>query len=468
MDFSSIFKDASTVDKYVAAARTQTSFSAGAARIKAGQSFIPKWKMNSKEDGLMLVPLFIHMPFNIFTGEPYSAPVPIPGSCRAAIAMIKHSAMQSPASREALKQLLGDDYDKLNMTNVDVTDTEYEVFKRFRHQLIYAATVMSVKSADSKLAFGRPYRVPALGLNPETDMYEVIPGQATPRIYTLHRFETAAIAVLAKQLREENEALGDGKRPETEIADAIKNLWKTRCISNPYSLGISRVLYFTTDRNYSVTEKVAKDWDPSIPGITKYECYIKVNKKISEQFDGVLGSKYDIYEDYLLIKINVPEFDEKSIATAAQSISRSGAGSEDRITLKDFAETYSAYRNDFDKWTEQAIIRSAFEYKTIDDESITTIFKSSMPALSAAVKTEEIYRQFGDVISLVDDRASEELISSAMTGALPTAGDTSAEQAAAIKVDENTVGYGGDTLGVTEDLLDITQSELLAATKENS
>lgn len=443
--------DKNKLDQFAAHYRNQTGFSSGAAKISQTRYSLKKLKME-EGDGLMVVPLFLHLPVD-FDGNVCKEGMPYMGAFSSAISTVKYLCANSAKYATAMRDFLGEDkFTTLNLADIsNVSEEETKLFWAYRKPLIYAATVMSVKAADSKYAFGTPYRVTGLVTDPDTGA--VKDDVKNPLIYKLHRLETACIATQVKKLNEENAAAGDSKRTEAEISATIKNLWDNRCISNPYSLGTTRVLWFKTNRNFEVDKTIIDTWKADAATVKKSEYYIKVNKSILEQFETVIGTKYDRYADFLLIKQTTPAFDEKTRGTTAQKISRTGAGKDEAIeeSLADFIKAYRDYRDDIEAWDENIMLKSAFEYRTISDDTISTTFKNSMPALSAVMHTQEIAESFGEIIAMLDTKLSDSLIEGAMVGSLDTVGDISAEIAKAPVVTENTPGYGGDTAADSED-----------------
>lgn len=435
----------SALDKYMDLLATQSKFSSGAESITAGRTNISKWKMVAG-DSLMVVPIAIHVPFNPMTGAKMGMSLPILGSVRFAIRFLKMSAKRNPAVAEALKELLGDHYGDVAWDDLDeVSSAEVAVFKPYRQVVVYAAPVMSVRPADSKFPFGTPYRV-NLRVDPETQQF--VDDINNPLIYQLHKFETACMATMVAEMREKNDNAGDARRTEEELKTRIKSLWDSRCISNPYNLGTTRVICMVTNRNYEVDKKIVDAWKPEASAVQKLEVYIKVNKKILEQFNGIKDSKYDRYEDFLLVKVHVDEFTDDTRGTASQGIGRSGASSDDSVEkmLAGFIEAYREYRDDVEKWSEKVIMSSAWEYRTISDDTIKDIFKNAMPALETAMKTPEIVEKYADVVALVDQTLSSQMITAAMTDEVAQPAGVTEEIAAAPVVSEDTPGYGGDSM----------------------
>ena len=428
-------------DKYATFLKNQTSFSSGASRITNGRYTLKRLKMETG-DAMMVVPMMIHLPLG-YDGTILDEPMPYVGSFDTTVGLIKTLAAQSTAFLQGLTEILGDAVKQLDLTSPEVSKAERDIFWRFRRPLVYERTVMSVKAANSANQFGTPYAVD-IAIDPETRNYVDSPNN--PLIWTLHHLESTCIAAQVKKLRETNENAGDARRTEKSISDEISDMWKNRVITNPYPLGTTRVLCFKTDNNHEIISEVRKTWTADINGIRNNEYYIKVNKKIIEKFDGIIGSKFDRYADFLLIIQNTPAFTEKDRGIAAQNISRMPASSDDKIEdmLKDFITAYADYRDNLDMWDEKIIKSSAFEYRTITDENIAKIFKESMGAISAALRTQEVFDKYGDVITKLDSALSNELMSSALNSELKAVGDITPELEAAPKITENTPGYGGD------------------------
>lgn len=442
MDLNSIFKgDKNSMDKYAEFWSKQSDFSCGGTKLTQGKYFLKKLKMKAG-DGLMVLPVMIHFPID-FNGNVTKEPIPYVGSFVSAIKLIKLLASTNANYTKSLEQVLGEDFATIDLSNVEtVSAEEKKVFKRFRHILVYAKTVMSVKAADSSYAFGTPYSVD-IAIDPESGNY--VDDPSNPLIWNLHRLETSCLAAKVKKIREENDASGDAKRTEADITSQIKAIWDNRCISNPYLLGTTRILFFDTDRNFEMDKSITDKWSAD-DGCRRNEYYIKLNVATYNLLESYFGTKYDRYDDFLLIKQTTPEFDKNNQGIVAQKISRTPAGSDEAIEtmLKDFIESYKSYRDNLEAWDEKIIKASAFEYRTISDTAIADIFKNSMPELSAAMHSTEIFDKYSETIAMLDPKLSDELLSSAMTGDLSSVGDIAAEVATAPVVTEDTAERNGD------------------------
>lgn len=442
MNLKEIFKgNQNAKDKYVTFLKNQTSFSSGASRITNGRYTLKRLKMEPG-DAMVVFPLMIHLPIG-YDGTKLEEPMPYVGSYDTSIGLIKTLAVQDSTFKEGLAEILDEDFKVLNLETPEASEQERKVFWRFRRPLVYQKTVMAVKPANSPYQYGTPY---AVNIATDPDTHNYIDHVDNPLIWTLYKLESACIASQVKELRETNEAAGDARRTEKSIQDQTSDMWKNRVISPPYSLGTTRVLFFKTNNNHEILDNVVKGWSPDIGGIRSNEYYIKINRKIIEKLDNIIGSKFDRYADFLLVVQNTPNFTEKDRGTAAQSISRMGASSDDKIEdmLKDFISAYTDYRDNMDAWDEKVIKSSAYEYRAISDENISKIFKESIGTLSAALRTQEIFDKFGETITKIDSEFSNELMSSALNGELKSVGDITSELAAAPKITEDTPGYGGD------------------------
>lgn len=443
MNLNEILKgDQNAKDKYVNFLKNQTSFSSGASRISNGRYTLKRLKMESG-DAIIVVPLMIHLPLN-YGGELLKDPMPYVGSFETSIKLIKSLAAGNTKFAASLKAILGDSYDKLNIADFSkVSKEERDVFWRFRKPLLYERTVMSVKSATSARAYGTPYAVD-IATDPDSGQY--IDDVNNPLIWSLHKLEETGLAAKVKSLREENESAGDKRRTEQDMKATIDGIWANRVITRPYSLGITRILFFKCDNNHEILKEVKSAWTADISGIRNNEYYIKANKKLTEKFDNQLGTKWDRYDDFLLMIQNTPTFTEADKAQTAQSISRLPASSEDAIEhqLTDFIPAYTDFRDNMELWDEKVIRASAHEYRTISDDNIAKIFKESMSAIAPFLYTKEVYETYGDVITKLDSNLSNEIMSSALNSELKEIGDVTDELESAPKITEDTPGYGGD------------------------
>lgn len=432
-----------------------SSFSAGRTRVGAGRGSLKRWKMASKACSMQVVPVMLHIPFNPETGEPLANALPIPLSVRGGIQYLKYSASKNPKVLEALANSLDVKPEQIDLSTLEVTDADVAMFKPLRNILVYGATVMSVRPADSK--FGSPYRV-NIAYDEENCRY--IDHPQNPLVYTLQQMESALCAIKIKTARDANAEAGDNRRTEKEMEDMAKRIWDTRCFSNPYFLGVTRILDFPTDRNFMVTENVRNAWNKDVEDLRKQEVYIKVNKNIRETLEGILNGKYDRYEDFLLVRITVPEFTDDTKALAAQQINRSAASRDDAIEdqLNEFVNVYRQFRDNSDLWSEK-VIRQIYEYRSLSDDQAINYFRSIMPGLKEYMQNPDIIKRYSDVIAMVDSSLSEELMAAALMGDTGKAVDYTAELGAAPVVDENTPGYGGDTMDTIPTGLGITEED---------
>lgn len=455
MNMQKIFSDSNSLKQYLDHARAQAKISSGINKIGTSGRRIGKWKMTSESDMLVVIPKFLYVPYDVTTGEHLPTPVPMMGTVRTAISIVKIMANQSASSSNSLREWLGDAaFSVLNLETDVVTDAEYAVFKPYVDQVIYATTVMGVKPVDSNKPYATLYRVD-VDIDPETD--KPIKTKDTPLIVSMWECEEHCIAIRNKQLHEKNEKRGDARRPDKEIAAECKSNWENRIFTNPYNLGLARALFIPSTSNFEPTADAVNGWSPDRSSISKFEMYFKENRFIKDAIAVGIGSKYDRYEDYYVMKWHVPKFTEDDRMVAAQSIQRSSASIEDEFQskFKDFDKAYTEFRNDTDYWDPKVIIKSAYEFHKISDDAARTIFKNALPQLSEALRTPEVRQLYGTLIESVDEEISNQLLEEAMTGDVDEVGDYTKELSEAIHVDEDADGFGGDSLeaGITDDIL---------------
>ncbi len=423
-----------------------SSFSAGRQKVGANRDNLKRWKAASGMDSLQVIPMMLHVPFNPDTGEELPVAMPITLSIRTAISYLKYRASTIPAVKQALLTAINATEDEIDFEHIDVvTDAEYNKFKVMRNILVYGATVMSAKDPQSKLPYGSTYRV---DLQYDDETGNVIDSPRNPLIYQVYQMEAAAIATQVQVLRSRNEQAGANRRTEKEMEDMVSNLWKNRVFSNPYFLGTTRILEIPTDKSYMATETVTKAWVPGVEALRKLECYIKVNGNIRDALESIINTRYDSREDYLLVKIHVPEFDDNTRMTAYQAISRSGAGRDEDLNemLNKFDEVYRDFRDNQDMWDEK-FIKSIYEYRRISDDQVTAFMRAKMPELQEYIKTPDILNKYQDLIAQIDEKMSAELLTATLTGDTNPAVDYQEALSQQPTVNENTPGYGGDTMG---------------------
>lgn len=440
-----------TYEDYMKRYGDTSKFSSGTAALTAGGKTLKKQPMPSGSEGLQVVPVFLHTPINLMTGERLATPFPMPGTVQVAIVALKAVAKKNAAVMEALKEEFEEKFSTIDFNKDVATAEELELFRPWRRVIVYAATVMPVRRPESTFPNGQPVRV--VGLRPNPDVPgEYLETPDSPLIFKLHRLESALIASHIKELKEANDKMGNAARNETDMATKVKALWSGRTISNPYSLGTSRVLYFPTDTNYDVIEDTKTSWKKDVGSLRRQEYYVKVNRYVLEAYDKILNSKYDRYINYLLVKYHVPTYEDSAKGDAAKAIARSGAASEDAINtqLMDFDVAYDAYRNDLAGWDESVMLSSVYDYRTMVDDTVASIFQNSIGHLRSAMENELIYKQYRDVIAVVDQGIADSLMESAMSGEAPRTVDYTEELKAMPTVSEDTPGYGGDDVDASD------------------
>lgn len=391
-----------------------SSFSAGRKMMAAGNKRLDRWQMKSMSDHLQVFPVMIHLPFSLVDGSPLDAALPIPMSVRSAIKLIKSRANECPEVKEALMNCLGIEEDKLNFGSDEVTREEFLVFKPLRDVAIYGHHVIRVIEPNGRSPYGSTYRV-ELEFDPETG--DIVDSPNNSDLYVKHQIETIIYANKVQDIREKNLAAGDQKRTDAEIEKTISGIWKSRRFSSPYFMAVTRILSFPTNNQYELSADFINGWNGEKSAVVKNEYWVPVSKTMREAIDNTLNSKYDRYEDYLLMKVHVPEFTDETRGTAAQGISRTAASAEDSIedALKKFNEAYSAYRDDMDMWDEKNMLRiSAF--KQMSSERSNEIFSVVMSELKEYMKIGSVIEKYGDVIAQANAALAEELMQSAMMG----------------------------------------------------
>lgn len=462
MDLKDMFNGNSALnDKYAAFAKSQSNFSSGAGKVTQGRVSLKRYKMTAG-DALMVLPVMIHLPISIADGSMLNEAIPYIGHFSTIVRYIKQKCLSNQLFSSNLKVVLGEElFNKIDFNSDTVSNIERkEIFWKFRQPLVYAKTVIAVKDAQSGASFARPFAV-ELAVDPETG--DFIDDPANPMIYKLYRLEAACIGAKIKKLRMDNDAAGDAKRTENDIKKSCEAMWDARCLSNPYTLGTTRVLMFPTNKDYEIHPDIRSNWAADESGIRKYEWYMKINRRTVEATQEMIGTKRDIYEDFLLIRQQTPSFTNADIMQRAREITRAIAGTDDNIyeMLPKFEEAYANYRDNFELWDEKIIKSSAFEYKTISDKNISAIFKNNMSALVTAMKSQEVYGAYEDVIAELDTELSDKMLQAAMNSELETVGDITKELAEAPVITEETPGYGGEeeTADDAEAMMDALTSD---------
>lgn len=435
-----------------------SAFSGGRQKVGGNAGSLKRWKAPANYDCLQVIPVMLHVPFNPDTGAELPVALPIPLSVRTAIKYLKYRAASNPVVKKALLESLNCEEGKINFEDIDtVTNAEYDLFKPLRNFLVYGRTVMSVRDPASKFPFGSTYQI---DLDYDEETGRVIDSPNNPLPYQLFQLESTVNAIYIQTAKDNNEKAGNERRTDKEMEAFAKSVWEERVFSNPYFLGTTRILEIPTNSSYDVTDQFSKAWQPSVDHLRKSEYYIKVNRAIRNSLEGILGSKFDLREDYLLVRIHVPDYDDKTKASAIQGISRTGAGRDEMLSemLNDFDKVYAEFRDTQELWSEK-LIRNIFEYRKLGDDQALAFFRAKLPVLQAYMKTPDVIEKYQSLIALVDKGVSTELMTAAMLGDTIAPVDYKSTLEAAPVVNEDTPGYGGDSLDAAPVGLGVTEAD---------
>lgn len=438
-----------------------SAFSGGRQKVGGNSDNLKRWKAPANFDCLQVIPVMIHVPFNPDTGAELPVALPIPLSVRTAIKYLKYRASVVPAVKTALLAALNCEESAINFDDLDnVSDKEYELFKPLRNFLVYGRTVMSVRDPASKFPFGSTYQI---DLDYDEETGRVIDSPNNPLPYQLYQLESTVNAIYIQTAKDNNEKAGAKRRTDKEMEAFAKSVWDERIFSNPYFLGTTRILEIPTNSSYEVTDQFKKAWQPTVDHLRKSEYYIKVNRNIRNALETILGGKFDLREDYLLVRIHVPDYDDKTKASAIQSISRTGAGRDEMLSdmLDDFDKVYAEFRDTQELWTEKPI-RNIIEYRKLGDDQALAFFRAKLPVLQAYMKTQDVIEKYQALISRIDEGVSTELMTAAMIGDTVEPVDYKATLEAAPVVSEDTPGYGGDSLDAMPTGIGVTEADKAA------
>lgn len=284
-----------------------------------------------------------------------------------------------------------------------VTEQDWRVFGSYRTLLHYSMRIVkSTMSGHGK--FGRKFlskcRYDADGTMTEKDDAQLI-----------HELEVAIANQRIKEIKEEYTSGSKAGKPDKDMQDDIKAVWKRVKMTAPYFAGTIRVIVIPLNDDYEIEkpENVLKD------GLSALEFYSGGSKQSIEKLLGYIGKKADKNFDYLEVDINYPKCpnvdkDEEPLESY-QKRTENAINPVNPVasTIPGFNDAYIEYRDNQDIFNEQVMLDSVFEYKAIDSATLLELYKSDLEDKKEYID-EAAARNYKGLIERVSETINAELM----------------------------------------------------------
>lgn len=406
-------------------------------------NFLQQGGKRLKKDGLVpgstgkrLYALAMRFPFNPMNPEDprfnikskYESPV----SPTTTVLAIKEEMRANKELHKFYAEKGGMKVEDYDISTNEITEQDWTVFGSYRTLLHYSMRIVkSTMSGHGK--YGRKFlskcRYDADGVMVEKDDAQLI-----------HELEVAIANQKIKEIKDEYQHGSKVGKPEKDMQDEVKAVWKKVKMSAPYYAGTIRVIVIPLSDDYEIEKpgEVLKD------GIEQYEFYSGGSKQAVEKLTGLIGKKADKNFNYLEVDINYPKCPnvekEQEPLESYQKRTENSINPVNPIakTVAGFDDAYIAYRDNQDKFNEKVMLDSVFEYRAIDSATLLELYKSDIEDKKEYID-EAAAKNYKDLISRIDSSISEELMDKMLNDELPPIMD-SLESLAAPSEDD--AGFG--------------------------
>jgi len=406
-------------------------------------NFLKQGGKRLKKDGLVpgstgkrLYALAMRFPFNPMNPEDprfnskakYESPV----SPQTTVMALKAEMRTNKALHAFYAEKGGMTAEQYDVSKDEITEQDWTVFGSYRTLLHYSMRIAkSTMSGHGK--FGRKFlskcRYDAEGVMTEKDDAQLI-----------HELEVSIANQRIKEIKDEYQTGSKVGKPEKDMQDEIKAVWKKVKMSAPYFAGTIRVIVIPLNDDYEIEKpaEVLKD------GIAQYEFYSGGSKQAVEKLTGLIGKKADRNFNYLEVDINYPKCPnvekEQEPLESYQKRTENSINPVNPVatTVAGFNEAYVEYRDNQDVFNEQIMLDSVFEYKAIDSATLLELYKSDLEDKKEYID-EAAAKTYKDLIGRVDASINEELMDKMLNDELPLASGTLEDLAAP---SEEEAGYG--------------------------
>lgn len=377
-------------------------------------NFLKQGGKRLKKDGLVpgstgkrLYALAMRFPFNPMdpsdarfnSKNKYESPV----SPETTVLAIKEEMRNNPELHKFYAEKGSMKAEEYDVSTNEITEQDWAVFGSYRTLLHYSMRIVKSKmSGHGK--YGRKFlsrcRYDADGVMVEKDDAQLI-----------HELEVAIANQKIKEIKDDYQKGSKAGKPEKDMQDEIKAVWSKVKMSAPYYAGTIRVIVIPLNDDYEIEKpnEVLKD------GIDQYEFYSGGSKQTVEKLTGLIGKKADRNFNYLEVDINYPKCPnvekEQEPLESYQKRTENSINPVNPIakTVSGFDAAYIEYRDNQDKFNEQVMLDSVFEYKAIDSATLLELYKADIEDKKEYID-EAAAKNYKDLINRIDSSISEELM----------------------------------------------------------
>lgn len=386
-------------------------------------NFLKQGGKRLKKDGLVpgstgkrLYVLSMRFPFNPLNPSDerfnaknkYESPV----SPQTTVIALKDAMRKDASLHEFYANKGGMSVAEYDISTDEITEQDWTVFGSYRTLLHYSMRIAkSTMSGHGK--FGRKFlskcRYDGEGTMIEKDDAQLI-----------HELEVSIANQRIKEIKDEYQSGAKMGKPEKDMQDEIKAVWKKVKMTAPYFAGTIRVIVIPLNDDYEIEKpnEVLKD------GIAQYEYYSGGSKQAVEKLIGLLGKKSDRNFNYLEVDINYPKCPnvekEQEPLESYQKRTENAINPVNPIsaTVPGFDAAFVEYRDNQDVYNEQVMLDSVFEYKAIDSATLLELYKADLEDKKEYID-EAAAKTYKDLIARVDSSISEEIMDRMLNDELP-------------------------------------------------
>lgn len=386
--------------------------------FEQGSTFLKKVKFVQDSTYAFLYPLELVLPFDpetlsteVFNNE---NPLPLPGSPTTAANQLRAMAKDNPEFAEKLAEVLDTTIEKLKLDSTEFDASDIRLWHKLARIQFITGWVQHLNTKKETFKFGR-----TVGCKPVFDEDRNVVGTEGVGA-RLVELETALISI---KIQKESDSYKDGgknaDRPDSELEQTIKKLWKDRLIGNPYQVAFVRICAFTDDTEYAVAKGETDVWNKS-KRIKDFSFYQKITRDNITLLERSLSSRNsDIHMDFLETVVTVPKSDDgKTVqyikityvpATPLTSIFMVDPDTDQPINkLEGFEEAYTTLRDDPKQWSEETLHKSIFEFRVPSDSTLLSEMKNSLDAYEDAMNSSEL-TGYSDILDKLDSTLTEKI-----------------------------------------------------------
>ena len=323
--------------------------------------------------------------------------------------------------------------EEYDVSGETLTEQDWKVFGSYRGLLHYSMRIVK-SSLTGHGKYGRKF-LSKCKYDEDGNMVEKDDAQL------IHELEVAIANQRVNEIKEEYKTGSKAGKPEKDMQEEIKMVWKGTKMSQPYFAGTVRTLVIELNEDF----EIEKPGDILKEGIHSYEHYAGGSKQMIEKIGSVIGRKFDKNFNYIEVDIQYPKCpDVDKDQEARESYQKKQENSTNptmRISeaIEGFDEAYRDFRDNQDIFCEKIMLDSVFEYHAIDSSSLLEYYKTDLSDKKEYI-SEQALQTYKDLIGRVDESLNEELLNKLLDEELPEQDIKSLEDLA--QGSEEMPGYG--------------------------